>query len=328
MEEHVPPVQETCFVLGGGGARGALQVGALRALWEYGYRPNLLVGTSAGAINAAFLGLNGFSDEGLHLLEAAWLKAAEMDLLPANYIWMALRSALLQSASTPAKRIREFFIANQVTPELKFSDLSGPPTILVSSDLNTGKPVLHGRHGEESVLEALLISTALPPWCMPVKQQGHYLMDGAVVSGLPIEPAVKCGAREIIALDLTDPRDTFGQASGFGVFINGITYAIESRQVDLELQVARSQQVPVLHLRLNSLDPVPVWNFQHSAQLIAEGYESTTRYLKNLSTGLSRMPSPFSCPPQFRSFFVKKMGRGRGWGVLKQSSPQSARYSE
>ena len=60
------------FVLAGGGARGALQVGALRALLESGIRPDLLVGTSIGAINAAFLGLHGYTTESLDLLKAAW----------------------------------------------------------------------------------------------------------------------------------------------------------------------------------------------------------------------------------------------------------------
>ncbi len=267
--------RKLAFVLGGGGARGALQAGALRALVEAGYQPDLLVGTSAGAINAAFLGLRGASLTALDQLEDAWRKGAKLDLLPSNYVWTTLRSVLRRSSSSPGSRIRDFLIASGVTPDLRFRDLRGPQVILVSTDLSTGKPVLHGTDPEGGVLDALLVSTALPPWFMPVKQDGHYLMDGAVVSGLPIEPALKCGANQIVALDLTDPRDTFGQASGFGVFLNSLTYAVEQRQVDLELQVARAQQVPVLHLRLNSQEPVPVWNFRHTQELISEGYEIT-----------------------------------------------------
>jgi NTE family protein len=56
------------FVLGGGGARGALQVGALRALLEAGYRPDLLIGTSIGAINAAGLALWGVDLAGVDAL--------------------------------------------------------------------------------------------------------------------------------------------------------------------------------------------------------------------------------------------------------------------
>lgn len=265
--------RQVAIVLGGGGSRGALQAGALRALWEAGFRANLLIGTSAGAINAAFLGVHGFSVSALDDLDAAWRHAAELDLLPSNYVWTTLRSVLRRSASSPGSRIREFFVANGITADLRFCDLRGPRTVIVSSDLNTGKPVLHGTQGEDRVLDALLVSTALPPWFLPVKTDGHYLMDGAVVSALPIEPAIQCGAHEIIALDLTDPRDTFGQVNGFGVFLSSLTYAVEERQVDLELQLAQSRGVPVLHMRLNSSEPVPVWNFHHTAELIAEGYE-------------------------------------------------------
>jgi NTE family protein len=281
VEENPDRERQVAIVLGGGGSRGALQAGALRALWEAGFRANLLIGTSAGAINAAFLGVHGFSASALDELDAAWRQAAELDLLPSNYVWVTLRSVLRRPASSPGSRIRDFFIANGVTADLRFCDLRGPRTVIVSSDLNTGRPVLHGAQGDDRVLDALLVSTALPPWVLPVKTDGHYLMDGAVVSALPIEPAIQCGATQIVALDLTDPRDTFGQVNGFGVFLSSLTYAVEERQVDLELQLARSRGVPVLHLRLNSAEPVPVWNFHRSADLIAEGYEITGRALEN-----------------------------------------------
>ncbi len=280
MQANGVQTREVAIVLGGGGSRGALQAGALRALWECGYRPNLLVGTSAGAINAAFVGVHGFSANALDQLDRAWRQAAELDLLPSNYVWATLRSVLRSSAGSPASRIREYFVANGVTAELRFADLAGPQVIIVSTDLNSGKPVLHGSGPDDSVLDALLMSTALPPWFLPVKQDGHYLMDGAVVSGLPIEPAIRCGAKEIVALDLTDPRDTFGQANGFGIFLSSLTYAIEERQVDLELQVARGQGIPVRHLRLNSTEPVPVWNFRHTAELLSQGYEIAMRALR------------------------------------------------
>ena len=57
------------FVLGGGGARGAMQVGALRALIEAGLKPDLLVGTSIGAVNATGLALWGVSLAGIEALE-------------------------------------------------------------------------------------------------------------------------------------------------------------------------------------------------------------------------------------------------------------------
>ena len=268
------------FVLGGGGARGALQVGALRALFERGYQPDLLVGTSAGAINATFLALHGLSKTAVERLGAAWLRAAELDLLPSNYVWVTLRAMLRRSGLTSAGRIRDFFVQSGVTPDLHFGDLPGPSLIIVSSDLNTGRPVLYGAEPGDSVLDALLVSTALPPWVLPVNRQGQYLMDGAVVSGLPIEPALQCGATEIVALDLTDARDNSGQASGFGVFLNKLTYAVEQRHVDLELKLARARGVPVTYVNLTGADVVPIWDFRHADELIIRGYELIEQALK------------------------------------------------
>src|SRR5574340_349948 len=114
------------FVLSGGGARGALQVGALKALLEAGLQPDMLTGTSIGAVNAAFIAIHGFSNETLGRLAEAWRQASRMDLLPANYIWVVVRNMFGRSSnSDAADRIRDFLIASGVTPELSFSQLGG-----------------------------------------------------------------------------------------------------------------------------------------------------------------------------------------------------------
>src|SRR5512140_1208260 len=106
----------TAFVFGGGGARGALQVGALRALLERDYRPDLVIGTSAGAINAAYIALMGFSAAGIDALAEAWHRAAETELLPANYIRQTLRAMLNAVPAGPARRLRDFFVLNGIAP--------------------------------------------------------------------------------------------------------------------------------------------------------------------------------------------------------------------
>lgn len=64
------------FALGGGGARGALQVGALRALFEHGIKPEIITGTSIGAMNAVSLGLFGTDLVGVDKLEEVWKQGA------------------------------------------------------------------------------------------------------------------------------------------------------------------------------------------------------------------------------------------------------------
>ena len=268
------------FVLSGGGARGALQVGALQALLEHGLTPEMLVGTSIGSVNAAFLALHGFSRESLDGLAEAWRGVANQDLLPANYVWLAVRAMFGRTVKDPAARIREFFITHGITPELQFSALDKPRLVIVSTDLNTGQPVLHGLEPDETVLDALLLSTALPPWVMPVKNQGRYEMDGGLVSNLPIEPALRAGATEIVALDLLDTREPMGRNRIAGI-LEKVSIVVEKRQADLELELARALGVAILYVDLVGKTPFPIWDFKHPDELIAEGYEITHRLLKN-----------------------------------------------
>jgi predicted acylesterase/phospholipase RssA len=87
--------KQVAFVLSGGGARGALQVGALHALFEHGFQPDLLVGTSIGAVNAAFLALHGFSKT--PRLPAAW-QSPSSDL-HANYVLFTVRAMFGRSSN-------------------------------------------------------------------------------------------------------------------------------------------------------------------------------------------------------------------------------------
>jgi NTE family protein len=185
------------WVLSGGGARGALQVGALRALVEADIRPDLLVGTSAGAINATYLALRGLSLAGLETLAQNWRDAAASDILSPNYLWATINSLFNRSGRGAYGRMRDFFIAHGLTPDLRFGDLEGVRLIVVTADLECGCPVLYGADPQESVLEAVLASAALPPWVPPLERNGQLLIDGGVVSVLPIEPALAHGATEI-----------------------------------------------------------------------------------------------------------------------------------
>ena len=271
------------FVLSGGGARGALQVGALYALLEAGYQPDMMVGTSIGAVNAAFLALHGFSRQSLDLLKSAWLDSMSANLLPSNYVWLAVRAMFGRSSSDPAKKIRDFFISNGMTPDLKFGDLKHSQLIIVSADLDEAKPVLHGMSSDERVLDSLLISTALPPWFMPVKESGHYLVDGGVISNLPIEPAIQAGASQIIALDLLDARGVQGLGMHLPEFLDKLSIASEKRQTSLELELAAAHGIPTRYIGLIGPTPVPFWDFSQSTELFEWGYRITVDALKQES---------------------------------------------
>ncbi|GAB4482068.1 MAG: hypothetical protein Kow0088_24770 [Anaerolineales bacterium] len=264
------------IVLGGGGARGALQVGALRALLEVGIYPDILVGTSIGAVNASYLAVHGVTLESVEGLEQAWYDAAKANLLPANYLWLTVRVLFDRSGWRSDHRMRDFFIAHGLTPELTFGNLKNIRLILVAADLNAGSSVLYGENAEQTILEGLVASTALPPWVHPLEQNGRSLIDGGVVSTLPIEPALRQGARKIIALDLIDPRPMITNPSpAFGPFIAKLINTVEQRQVELEMALAAARHVDVWHIRLQGEKSVPVWDFSQTAELIEHGYQIT-----------------------------------------------------
>lgn len=269
------------FVLGGGGSRGALQVGALRALLEADILPDMLVGTSIGAVNATFLALHGLNLEGIAGLEQAWYDAAEVSLLPANYLWLTVRTLFNRSTGNVYHRMRDFFIAHGLPPELRFKDIEQVQLFVVATDLNAACVVLRGQDRQDFVLEAVLASTALPPWISPLEKDGQLLVDGGAVSTLPIEPALSQGATEIIALDLYDERVITQAGQGFGPFVGKLLYTVERRQAELELALAAARRVPVRHVSLRGKEPVFLWDFQKTEHLIDLGYETMSRELAN-----------------------------------------------
>ena len=108
------------LVLGGGGARGAMQVGALRALLEAGLKPDLLVGTSIGAINAAVLALWGVNLAGIEKLERTYERMEQSKLLDPRLLQFAWNAVSRRDNHRASRAAREILIAEGVTPDICF----------------------------------------------------------------------------------------------------------------------------------------------------------------------------------------------------------------
>lgn len=268
---------EKCLalVMGGGGARGALQVGALRALFESGYRPDLLVGTSIGAVNATALALWGVDLTGVDALERAYHDLADARLMEPPRGRASLRILRGQPNIEATQRVAEFMIAQGITPDLRFSQISGVRLGLVCADLDSGEPFIFGFNPQDSVFEGVLASIALPPFFAPVERDGRLYVDGGALSKLPIEPALSMGATEIIALDLDNPVKKNEKGHSIGRALDQYSYALNCRHIRLEAALAREQGVPVHRIALTVPDAPQIWDFHTYPQLIREGYEIT-----------------------------------------------------
>jgi NTE family protein len=265
--------EQLAFVLGSGGSRGALQAGALQALLEAGYTPDLVTGTSIGAVNGAYLAVHGYTQEGIAHLIHIWETTVDQDLLPTNLWWQMMNAFFRRTKDFSQQRIRDFAISNGLTPDIRFKDLQNMRLFPVAADLDAGCSVIFGLDPEESILECVLASMTIPPWLAPVQRNGHTLVDGAAVSSLPVEAALMQGATEIIALDLHDPDDGEGPGPGLQNFLLKLDKTVENRQRELEMELAQARGVPVRRIELRGETPVPIWDFRGSHELIERGYQ-------------------------------------------------------
>jgi len=152
-------------------------------------------------------------------------------------------------------------------------------------------------------MEGVLASIAIPPWFAPIERDGQYILDGGALSNLPIEPAIRLGATEIIALDLHD-SDAYGEVSKtINPLFTNLASAITQRQRNLEMELAAARRIPVRHVSLRSTPAVPLWDFKSHRELFKIGYET----MKN---EMSHWPQNHRPAPAFLRLFTKKQPSG------------------
>ncbi|NLG74175.1 MAG: hypothetical protein GX495_19300 [Chloroflexi bacterium] len=261
------------FVLGGGGARGAMQVGAMRALLEAGIKPDLLIGTSIGAVNATGLAVFGLNLEGIRKLESVYQEVADMNLMDPRVSRLTLRALFGRPNHHASRRVMDFLVSKGITGDLKFEHIPGVRLALVSADLASGEPVIYGQNPGDSVLEGLMASMALHPWFAPLVKDGHLIVDGGALSNLPIEPAMSLGATEIISMPLGNSTPVPQEGLSISTYVEKLIFAIGRRQIRLEMALARERGIPVRTIQLTCPTPAPIWDFRNCRDLMKVGYD-------------------------------------------------------
>ena len=159
----------TALVLSGGGSLGAVQVGMLMALGERGVEPDLLVGTSAGAINAAFVGGHGMGAEALDELAGLWRSLRRRNLFALRPVHGVLAVAGVRPSLFSAEPLRRLVEAN-----LGYRDLLDAriELHLVTTDLSSGHEVMLS---SGDAVSAVVASAAIPGVFPPVSREGRAL---------------------------------------------------------------------------------------------------------------------------------------------------------
>ena len=185
---------KVAFVLSGGASLGAIQVGMLRALYERDITPDLIVGTSAGALNGAYIASRPQTSATADRLAAIWRELRRGQVFPVNPLTGLLGFLGARDHLVPESGLRRLIERHVQCPELAEFPI---PLHVVAVDVVSGHE-LRLSHGP--VLDAVLASAAIPGVLRPVSWEGRALMDGGVANNTPISHAVELGAERIYVL--------------------------------------------------------------------------------------------------------------------------------
>lgn len=271
----------TAFVLAGGGSFGAIQVGMLKVLAAAGVAADMVVGSSVGAINAAYYAGRPTAD-GIAELERLWRSIRRDDVFPlgwrglAGFLWR--RDYLVSSA-----RLMRLVESNLPFERLETAML---PVHIVATDILSGAAVVLS---EGPAAEAIVASCAVPAAFPPVAVGCHYLADGALTSNTPVRIAVAKGARRLIVLPTGFACALSGPPRGaIASALHALTLLI-ARQLVGELEALDAGIDYAIVPPLCPLDGSP-YDFSRTDALIARAEASTAAWLE--SGGLERREIP------------------------------------
>jgi NTE family protein len=186
---------KVAFVLGGGGILGAHEVGMLRALAESSVVPDLILGTSIGAVNGAMFAADP-SIEGVTRLTRLWLESNLAEVSPGGLLRLAGTLARTRTHVQSLTAVRERLVA--ALPVERVEDLTVPFQCVAASIERAAE------HWFDSgdLADVVLASCAVPGVLPPVRVGDEHFIDGGIVNSIPVARAVLLGARSIYVLQV------------------------------------------------------------------------------------------------------------------------------
>jgi NTE family protein len=271
------------FVFQGGGSLAAPQVGMLRALTEAGLTPDLVIGSSAGALNAVAFATDP-TPAGIDRLESVWMSLRRQRVAP-----FSVRTALAAVVGRGDGLVSNSALRGLIESVAVAGTLSGTfiPAHVVATDLASGEPVVLSG-GETS--PALLASSAFPGLYPPVEVGERLLVDGGVSADVPVLQAEALGAQVTYVL----PAAAYGAALPHGPV--PLAYHALSRILSLaargDLAAARG---PVHVLPAPGSQATSPVDFHDTSRLIDEGYRLAAGWLavQTARAGASPRTAPF-----------------------------------
>ncbi|MGA9749930.1 MAG: patatin-like phospholipase family protein [Nocardioides sp.] len=186
----------TAFVLGGGGLLGAVEVGMLRALFEAGVKPDLVLGTSVGALNGALVAADP-GDGVIERLIGLWESAVSNREVYGDGAMRQMTRAVRTGTHLHSARPLRERLAHELG-DRTFDDLALELQVCAASIERAAEHwFTSGR-----VVDAVVASAAVPGLLRPAVVDGEHYLDGGIVNSIPVGRAVECGAERIFVLQV------------------------------------------------------------------------------------------------------------------------------
>jgi NTE family protein len=257
------------FALQGGGSLSAAEVGMLRALTEHGIVPDLVVGASAGALNAVAFASNP-TTAGIDQLDAIWRSMRRRHVAPLSARGLLAAVAGRSGGLVSNAPLRHFIQARLPVGALTETAI---PAHVVATDLESGEPVVLS--GGDAV-SALLASSAFPGLYPPVTIGGRLLIDGGVAADVPVLQAEALGATVTYVLPAAVDEAPRPQAASplflayraLGQILDGIARR--------DTAAARGRVLTLPTVTSRAASPV---DFRDTSRLIAAGYDAAAQWL-------------------------------------------------
>jgi NTE family protein len=272
---------KTAFVLSGGASLGAIQVGMLQALYERGITADLLIGTSAGALNGEFLASRPQTVDTALELGRVWRGLSRGQIFPLSALTGALGFLGMRAHLVPDSGLRSLVSRHAVVERLEETTV---PLHVIATDVLTGEEV---RLSQGPLLEAVMASSAIPGVLPPVEIGGRLMMDGGVANNVPLSHALELGARRIYVLPTVAPCALAEPPHGALAMLVYATGLVIGRRLQTELTaLAGEAEVVVLPapcpLRVQPTD------FGQAEMLIAQALGDSRRHLRRLGSAQVR----------------------------------------
>jgi len=238
---------------------------------EEGIQPDFFVGTSAGALNAAFMAIDPAVEQARRL-SVIWGEAKSERIGLGNSLTIVRRMIQRKPSFFESKPLAHF-IQSHLPPGITlFSELKAP-AYTVATRFPDGQLRIFGDNPQDKIIDGMMASSAIPPYFPPWDCDGQLFVDGGTLSKFPLLTALERGASEIYGLDIEEKTGN-SPSSPEKLRLMSVAWGtislILAQQVKRELEEVKARGAS---LHLISLRPgeIPFWDFEHGKELVDLG---------------------------------------------------------